>query len=56
MTETTTMQSLLEAMQRALANRADGMRVGALMFSREYGLLGLTEEAEAMLGEWRRRP
>lgn len=47
------MQSLLQAIQAAVTRRADGMRVGVLLFSRTEGLLGLTEEAETMLAEWR---
>ena len=47
------MQSLLGAVQEALTRRAGDMRIGALLFSHETGLLGLTEGAEALLGEWR---
>ena len=47
------MESLLRAVQTALSRRADGMRIGALLFSQTEGLLGLTEEAETMLAEWR---
>jgi len=47
------MESLLCAVQTALKRRAGDMRIGALLFSNEAGLLGLTEEAEALLREWR---
>ena len=47
------MRSLLDAVQQALTRRAGGMRIGALLFSLERGLLGMTEEAAAMLGEWK---
>ena len=47
------LRSLLEALQRQLSRRAEGMRAGALMFSRTAGFLGLTEEAESLLREWR---
>ncbi len=50
------LQSLLEAVQRQLSRRASGMRTGALLFSREAGFLGLTEEADALLREWRAAP
>ena len=46
-------QSLLKAIQEVLTRRADGMRIGALLFSREAGFLGVTEEAARMLEEWR---
>ena len=47
------MESLLSAIQTQLARRADGMRIGALLFSREAGLLGLTKEAARLLRKWR---
>ena len=47
------MDSLLKSVQAALERRAGDMRIGALLFSNETGLLGLTEGAEALLGEWR---
>ena len=47
------MESLLKAVQAALSRRAGDMRVGALLFSNEAGLLGLTEGAKALLKEWR---
>ena len=50
------LKSLLEAIQPVLTRRAEGMRIGALLFSLESGLLGLTVEAEAMLREWRAEP
>jgi len=47
------MESLLRAVQAALSRRAGDMRIGALLFSNEAGLLGLTEGAEALIREWR---
>ncbi len=45
--------SLLAAMQRQLTRRVgDRLRVGAVTFSNEYGLLGKTETAEAILNDW----
>ena len=47
------MASLLAAVQRHLDRRAgDKLRVGAVVFSNEYGLLGKTETAEAILLDW----
>ena len=47
------MNSLLTAMQRQLNHRVgDKLRVGAVVFSNEYGLLGKTETAEAILNDW----
>ena len=48
------MKSLLAAAQRHLDRRAgESLRVGAVLFSNEYGLLGRTETAQALLREWR---
>ena len=47
------MASLLRAVQASLSRRAGEMRIGALLFSNERGALGTTEEAKAMLDEWR---
>lgn len=47
------MQSLLHAVQEHLARRAGEMRIGALLFSNEAGILGLTEGAAELLTEWR---
>ena len=47
------MASLLAAMQRHLDRRAgDKLRVGAVVFSNEYGLLGKTDTAETILQDW----
>ena len=47
--------SLLAAIQEHLERRAGGaMETGALLFSQEYGLLGLTRGAESILEQWRR--
>ena len=44
---------LLDAIQFHLNRRAAGAyRVGAVLFSNEYGLLGTTEVAEEIIGEW----
>ena len=46
--------SLLEAVQRHLTCRVAGAcRVGALLFSNEYGLLGMTSGAEEMMRRWK---
>ena len=47
------LESLLAAVQEALNRRAGDMRIGALLFSNEAGLLGLTEGARALLRDWR---
>ena len=47
------LESLLAVMQRRLAHRVgDALRVGAVVFSNEYGLLGKTEVAKAILDDW----
>ena len=46
-------RSILDAVQRKLERRAAGrFRIGALMFSNVYGLLGTTEEGSMILKEW----
>ncbi len=52
----TVMASLLNAVQKTITRRAEGMRTGALLFSLEKGMLGLTDEASCMLREWRQNP
>ena len=48
------LQSLLEAVQRHLDRRAAGaIRLGAVTFSNEYGLLGSTEGAKELLRQWK---
>jgi len=47
------MQSILRAIQEKLSHRAGDMHIGALLFSNEAGLLGLTEGAAHLLTEWR---
>ncbi|MCR5825675.1 MAG: cobalt-precorrin-5B (C(1))-methyltransferase CbiD [Oscillospiraceae bacterium] len=48
------LKSLLAAMQRHLDRRTgQALRAGAVLFSNEYGLLGMTETAEAILKDWR---
>lgn len=47
------MKSLLKAVQAALTHRAGDMRIGALLFSNEAGLLGFTEGAAELITEWR---
>ena len=47
------MQSLLAAIQTHLARRVNGAyRVGALLFSNQYGLLGRTDTAAEILRQW----
>lgn len=52
----TVMDSLLRVIQEHLARRAGDMRIGALLFSSEVGLLGLTDTARELLDEWRDGP
>lgn len=52
----TVMDSLLRVIQEHLARRAGDMRIGALLFSSEAGLLGLTDTARELLDEWRDKP
>ena len=52
----TVMDSLLRVIQEHLARRAGDMRIGALLFSSEAGLLGLTDTARELLDEWRDGP
>ena len=48
------LQSLLVAIQVHLDRRAAGaLQIGALLFSNESGLLGMTGEAELILKQWR---
>ena len=47
------LESLLDAIQRHLSRHAEAMRVGAVIFSNTRGLLGMTEQAERMIREWR---
>lgn len=48
------LQSLLAVVQRHLDRRAAGaIRLGAVTFSNEYGLLGSTEGAKELLREWK---
>lgn len=48
------MASLMDAMQQHLDRRVGGAyAVGAVTFSNQYGLLGMTAEARQILTEWR---
>ena len=47
------MESLLHAVQEHLTRRAGEMKIGALLFSGEAGLLGMTDTARKLLDEWR---
>ena len=48
--------SLCRAIQTALVRRAAGaFPVGAVLFSNEYGLLGMTEQARILLKQWGER-
>ena len=50
------MGSILTAVQEKLEHRVAGKyRIGALMFSNVYGLLGMTEQGEEILREWEDR-
>ena len=44
--------SLLGAIGRQIKKRAGNMRAGALVFSNQYGFLGMTQSAEEVLEEW----
>lgn len=47
------LESLTAAVQRQLTRRAAGaFTVGALLFSNQYGLLGITQEAKELLAQW----
>ena len=47
------LQSLLQAMQQHLDRRTrQAMRAGAVVFSNESGLLGMTETAKQLIEEW----
>ena len=47
-------ESLLREIQKVLERRSGGAcRMGAVLFSNVYGLLGKTAEAETLLREWR---
>lgn len=46
-------ERLLSAIDGHLSRRAgEGLRVGALLFTNRYGLLGMTEGAVSLLGQW----
>lgn len=48
--------SVMEAIQKQLEHRVKGdIRIGALLFSNVYGTLGMTEEGEKLLNEWKGR-
>ena len=46
-------ESLLRAVQAQLSRRAGEMKIGALLFSSETGLLGMTDTARDLLESWR---
>lgn len=47
------LQSLLEAVQRHLGHRmGENCRVGAVLFSNQFGLLGMTQPAKEILEQW----
>lgn len=48
------LEKILAAIQRHLQRRADGaFRIGAVLFSNEYGFLGQTDKVWEMIGKWR---
>ena len=50
----TVMKSLLAAVQDHLNRRsAEAAEIGAILFSNEFGMLGVTETGEAILNRWR---
>ncbi len=49
------MERILKEIQAHLAHRVkDAYRIGAVVFSNEHGLLGMTDEARTIIGEWDR--
>ena len=47
------MEGLLEAVQQHLERRVQGKyRIGAVLFSNQYGLLGQTREAKEIIKAW----
>ena len=49
------LQSLLRSVQHHLSRRVgESLRVGAITFSNEYGLLGQTETVEEILSQWKK--
>lgn len=47
------LQSILQAVQRHLVHRlGDNCRVGAVLFSNQFGLLGMTQPAKEILEQW----
>ena len=48
------MDSITQAVERHLRHRAEGeYRVGAVLFSTQYGILGMTSEAQEILRRWK---
>ena len=48
------MDSLTRAVERHLRHRAEGAyRVGAVLFSNQYGILGMTQDAQEILKRWK---
>lgn len=47
-------ESLLGAIQEVLTRRAGDMRIGALLFSGDMGLTGLTAGAKELMDKWRK--
>ena len=47
------MERILKEIQAHLARRVrDAYRIGAVVFSNEHGLLGMTEEARSIIDDW----
>ena len=47
-------ESLLGAIQEVLTRRAGDMRIGALLFSGDMGMTGLTAGAKELMDKWRK--
>lgn len=48
------MDSLIRAVEQHLLRRSEGAyRVGAILFSTQYGILGMTPEAQEILKQWK---
>ena len=50
------LQTIGPELQAAITRRAGDMRIGALLFSLELGLLGTTDDAVRILEKWRTEP
>lgn len=50
------LQRILDAMQRHLQRRVgEALQIGAVLFSNQFGLLGMTDQGKEILKEWRQK-